>query len=60
MSYFVFSIFVKNEKSNLETHISIFRATLKRKNEILGIKIQFSIYFEVVFQAAVFLNFLNF
>ena len=31
MSYFVFSIFVKNEKCNLETHISIFSVTLKRK-----------------------------
>ena len=31
MSYFVFSIFVKNEKWNLETHISIFSDTLKRK-----------------------------
>ena len=30
MSYFLFSFFVKNEKWNLETHISIFSVTLKR------------------------------
>ena len=45
MSYFVFSISVKNEKWNLETHISIFSVTLKRKSEN---------------QAEVFRNFLNF
>ena len=42
MSYFAFSIFVKKEKSNLETHISIFSVTLKRKSA--GMKIQFSVY----------------
>ena len=33
MSYFVFSISVENEKWNLETRISIFSITLKRKSE---------------------------
>ena len=45
MSYFAFSISIKNEKGNLETHISIFSVTLKRKSEN---------------QAEVFRNFLNF
>ena len=36
MPHSVFSIFVKNEKWKLETHISIFSATLKRKSEIWG------------------------
>ena len=31
VSYFVFSIFGKNETWNLETHISVFSVTLKRK-----------------------------
>ena len=31
--YFIFSIFVKKEKWNLENHISIFSVTLKRKEK---------------------------
>ena len=34
MPYFVFSVSVKNKKSNLETRISTFSVTIKRKSEI--------------------------
>ena len=41
MSYFRFSIPLKTEKWNLKIHISIFRATLKTKSEILKEKFNF-------------------
>ena len=51
MPYFVFSVSVKNKKSNLETRISTFSVTIKRKVKYRN---KDTIFFTV------FLNFLTF